>query len=104
MLNSKGEWVEGEIRSFGKQSLRRVVIGHNKVNTFVYATPEHQWILTDGRNKTTDELENGDEIPFISRKREDKYASPDYLLGVRHGIIYGDGSRALSGGVTGEGG
>ena len=97
LLNSKKEWVEGEIKSFGTQSLRRVVIGHNKVNHNIYATQEHRWILANGQEKITDELSHGDEIPFISKNREPVYDSPDYLLGVRHGIIYGDGSRALSG-------
>jgi DNA polymerase I-like protein with 3'-5' exonuclease and polymerase domains len=96
LLNSNSDWVDSEIQSFGVQPLRRVVIGHNKSNVYVYATPQHKWRLADGVEKITDQLVNGDEIPFIQHKRKDFYSSPDYLLGVRHGIIYGDGSRALS--------
>ena len=98
LLNSQAEWVDAEIRSFGVQPLRRVVIGHNKWNAYIYATPDHHWKLVDGTDKTTDQLSHGDEIPFVKPSRQDAYpSSPDYLLGVRHGIIYGDGSRSLSG-------
>lgn len=97
LLNSKKEWVESEIKSFGIKPLRRVVIGHNKVNTFIYATPDHRWNLADGSEKTTDDLAWRDEIPFVRTDRSSFPLQGDYLLGIRHGIIYGDGSRSLSG-------
>jgi DNA polymerase I-like protein with 3'-5' exonuclease and polymerase domains len=81
LLNSRKEWVDSEIRSFGIQPLRRVVIGHNKVNTLIYATPNHRWVLADGSEKFTDQLENGDEIPSINSA--DGYAGlteSDFLL------------------------
>lgn len=94
LLGSNGSWISGEIQNFGKQYLMGVELmygrGHTKVN--FNATPDHRWKLTDGSERTTLELQQGDTVPFIRYQRKEVYDSVDYLLGVRHGLIYGDGT------------
>lgn len=93
ILNSKGEWVEAEIKSFGVQTLQEVKVSYigNSSPISIFATPRHRWKLTDGTEKCTENLQRGDGFPFVGVTRK-VYRSIDYTLGLKHGLIYGDGT------------
>lgn len=94
VLNSTGLWINAEVKSFGIQPLQRVRITYtgNSKKLTIFATPGHRWKLTDGTEKSTSDLKRGDHIPFIQFKRKHLYDSVDYYLGIKHGLIYGDGN------------
>lgn len=95
VLNKEGRWAEAEFRGYGEQEVRKVTVRLNS-NTVkhVLATASHRWYRTDGTVVSTDELQEGDRLPFISAPPPDEDA--DYILGVRHGLVYGDGTAVRS--------
>lgn len=91
VLNVEGRWAPATFKGYGVQPLLRVGLNLNSSNNhFVDCTSNHRWILTDGTVKATSELSDGDRIPFVSATRPETDA--DYMLGVRHGLVYGDGT------------
>lgn len=90
-----GLWVDAMIHSFGEQSLMEVTLRRNQQTKVVYATPEHRWIYRSGGRKsryglkTTQELKSGDRLASALPPRVEATLSPE---GVRHGIVYGDGT------------
>jgi NAD-dependent dihydropyrimidine dehydrogenase PreA subunit len=54
----------------------------------IWATPTHSWYLADGER--TDSLSVGDFVPAM--RHQPKREIESYLLGVLHGLVYGDGS------------
>ncbi|MFN7640772.1 MAG: hypothetical protein ACK5PR_03405, partial [bacterium] len=96
VLNSYGDWVSAEIKSFGMQDLAAYRFGHNSHSFTVYATAEHRWRLSSGEFVHGKYLNVGDKIPFVMPARQ--INDPlDYKLGVQHGLIYGDGSGRIDG-------
>lgn len=93
VLNKNGEWAAATFNSYGTQPLKRVTLGLNSNSRReVFATANHRWILTDGSVVPTEQLQEGDHIAFVSAPKADIDA--DYALGIRHGIVYGDGTIA----------
>lgn len=92
VLTSSGEFVEAEVRSFGKQKTREAVFQRGSFKKTLFVTDMHNWKLADGSTKKTYELKKGDKICFIAPKKHVNTESVDYLLGIRHGFIYGDGT------------
>lgn len=113
LRNSEGErvnvwsgasWERAKVRSFGKQKLNRVTlvpavlqncngtevhrVQRSKISHVVRVTPEHTWHLADG--SISRDLVEGDVIPaaIVTPQNE----GPDFEEGVRHGLIFGDGS------------
>ncbi|MCK5709021.1 MAG: hypothetical protein KAI07_00660, partial [Deltaproteobacteria bacterium] len=95
VLNRSGDWTDAVFKSYGIQPTSSVILRLNS-NTIkqVKATDNHRWLLTNGRVVPTRDLKEGDRIPFISSKKPEIDA--DYPLGVRHGLIYGDGTATKS--------
>lgn len=108
VLTSMG-WYSGTIKSFGKQSLQKVSFqnlayhrkgGRSSYRAEVVVTPNHRWILSNGRETTN--LKCGDSIIVNGNKADT--TSQDYANGFRHGMIFGDGQlhrttlREVSGG------
>lgn len=91
LLNARGEWTTGNVKSYGQQSLFEVVVKLNS-NTIkkVEATANHRWLVEPGQIKPTSELKHGDRIKFVSAPKPS--IDDDYILGIRHGIVYGDGT------------
>lgn len=105
VLTSTGQWVEAEVREFGVQPLRKIVLRRKDHQKIIYATPEHRWFIK-GRKRSerterpgyrierlTDELRSGDRLAWqlpVSRLAR-WYPSP---FGVAHGVVYGDGHRS----------
>jgi ribonucleotide reductase alpha subunit len=91
VLSEGGLYREALFTCFGKQPLMAVTLENGDV---FYATPGHHWIATSGSNATivpTTRLK-GRSVPLNMRPRPGK--NEDFIEGVRHGIVYGDGSHA----------
>ncbi len=96
VLNKNREWVPAEVRSFGQQQIVEIEFGRYKSKKVIRATLNHDWVLTDGRRVTTEELRPGDEIAYTVASRVVNIGSIDYRLGLMHGIIYGDGAETYA--------
>jgi len=87
ILNGNGRWVEVEFKSYGRQALVPVTFGQKGGATqMIRSTPNHRWITRRGV-VTTSELRRGDKIAKVYSPKPE--ASVE---GIRHGIIYGDGT------------
>jgi len=95
VLNKDGRWAAAEFRSYGVQPIKKVLFKRNS-NTIreVDCTDNHRWVLDDGTVKPTRDLVKGDHVAFVSAPRPTLDA--DYELGVRHGVVYGDGTATKS--------
>lgn len=96
-----GGWRESEFRSFGKQKLMKIEYcdgftrGDNSDIITVYATPDHEWVVTT-KNRAkpykvkTKDLNLSKHLLVTQKPRNrNEYLSPQ---GIQHGIVYGDGS------------
>lgn len=93
VLNKNGEWATASFNSYGVQPLKRVTLGLNSNSRReVFATAKHRWVLSNGTVVPTEQLKEGDHIDFVTAPKAD--TDPDYVLGIRHGIVYGDGTIA----------
>lgn len=95
VLNKDGCWAAAVVRSYGEQPIYKVTTKLNS-NTVkeTECTINHRWVLSDGTVKSTDALLYGDSIGFQAAKKPD--IDEDYMLGIRHGIVYGDGTATKS--------
>jgi len=93
VLNKDGRWAEAVFRSYGKQPIMKVTARLNS-NTVkeVECTQNHRWIKQDGTVVSTEQLLDGDRISFVSAPKPT--VDDDYILGIRHGLVYGDGTTA----------
>jgi ribonucleoside-triphosphate reductase len=87
---SKG-WKFAEAKYFGEQDTQRIIFrpffDRSNHRLIIDATPDHRWILSNGTQTTS--LSVGDKV-MVSGMEFVKDA--EYDEGVRHGIIFGDGS------------
>lgn len=97
VLTEDGTYRPAKWYNYGAQSLYRVVFSNGDE---IFATEAHEWVVTRPGGKrervTTGDL-IGRNVPMISPKSF-SYAEDDWLIGVRHGLVYGDGSRTTPGG------
>lgn len=96
ILTRGGVWREATFRAFGRQRLHRIELSRNGVKKSLYATSGHRWFVR-GRISalTTAELRPGHRLQSVFPSRRGNWAlDPD---GVRHGIVYGDGSLQRKG-------
>lgn len=91
VLNKNGDWTPATFKSYGIQPVTKVTLKLNS-NTVkeVFATANHRWVLSDGTVVPTSALEKGNRIDFVTAPKAEEDA--DYVLGVRHGLVYGDGA------------
>ncbi len=98
LMTTGGEWVEAEVKEFGKQQLYKVVLSFGKSEKVIYATAEHSWrtakYVVKGRfsHKTkvnTIDLTPGDTLWQVYGHGISR--TPTSVIGVQHGIVYGDG-------------
>ena len=95
VLNKDGRWAEATFRGYGVQPTKRVRFRRNSnTELHVDCTANHRWVLTTGEVKSTATLAVGDTIPHAAAPKP--ALDEDYLLGVRHGIVYGDGTALRS--------
>ena len=76
LLTDKG-WVDAEIREFGVQELREVVLERHGVQRVIFATPNHRWYLNDGSVKITDNLSVIDDIGFVDELTQPRLGGAD---------------------------
>lgn len=90
VLCGDGEWRSAKFASGGKQELFKITLANGEI---IFATENHRWFVGwKMEEKTTLEIA-GRNLPIIpSRLRPDKN-HPDFIPGVQHGIMFGDGSR-----------
>jgi hypothetical protein len=103
LLTSKG-WQKGKIDCFGKKEVYDVHFKRRgrREDRVVTATLNHRWRISDGSFVETKDLKEcysmgytyipSTKISYVSAPREIDENSLDYIYGVRHGIIYGDGT------------
>lgn len=95
VVDGNSQWTLSECKSYGEQNLFRINFGTSgNGNFYVDATADHRWIMRDGSEKTTLTLIEGDRIASVNMPNKPTVndLSDDYLKGVQHGIIYGDGT------------
>lgn len=86
--NKYGQWEDGEVRNFGRQQLFKVTLSNG---TQVRATAGHRWFLSSGDETTTERLTTGAKLQLNTPAGVEADAT-----GIRHGIIFGDGSLSRS--------
>ena len=96
VVNSLGKWVDAEVSEFGEQELIGLKFANHNHSFVIRATANHNWVLSDGCRVPTKLLNFGDKIPLITPPKNVNDVD-EYNQGVRHGLIYGDGSKAKSG-------
>jgi hypothetical protein len=94
VLSKDGVYRPADFKSYGVQPLMEVEFSDGRK---VYATPEHKWEVRNGGGQivevTTEEL-------CVSSHRIKRTVAPrperneDYYEGVRHGFVFGDGSKS----------
>jgi len=95
VLNKNGEWVQAKFTGYGKQKITRVDLRLNSsTEKSVFCTANHRWVLRNGEVLPTKELGIGYGIDFVVSKKPEIDA--DYALGIRHGVVYGDGTATKS--------
>jgi len=102
----KTGWSTAHIHAHGVQPLNKITLVPARVNNFkngytklrsniqheIYATPNHRWILPDGQETT--QLRVGQTISRCYAKADK--SSETYRNGMRHGLVFGDGTRLAS--------
>lgn len=99
VLTRGGKWVDAKFQSYGTQRLFRVCLSRNGVRKTIFSTSGHRWFAR-GRNKdlTTVDLRPGYRLEaVIPERRREWIIDPE---GIRHGIVYGDGT--LQNGIYGH--
>lgn len=91
VLDGHDHWVEVEFKAYGEQLLQTVRLTKGRQSRVVRATPGHRWPLSEGGEAVTSELRRGDQISHHTPRKEITDEA-EYLRGVQHGVIFGDGS------------
>ncbi len=95
VLNKDGRWAPAHFKAYGKQELLEVNLRLNSNSTrTVKCTKNHRWLLETGEVVRAEGLTSGSRIPFVSVPRPE--IDEDYILGIRHGLVYGDGTAVKS--------
>lgn len=91
ILSRHGEWIEAPFKSYGEQRLWKISLSRNGVTKEIHATSGHRWFVHDrARTYTTEELRPGHALESaLPLPRSDWSLDPE---GIRHGIVFGDGS------------
>ncbi len=96
LLDARGQWVESEVRAFGKAKLLRVDLRRGNARLTVHATADHRWFQKPAQDgapieTTTGRLALGDRLACAWPIQIVKQIRPS-PFGIAHGVVYGDGS------------
>jgi hypothetical protein len=91
VLSEGGVYRRAEFKSYGHQQLWEV----HTDDGVLFATAEHEWITDGVRRKQTKDLK-GSSIPRVASAERPKQ-NADFWEGVRHGIVFGDGTLSNEG-------
>lgn len=107
VLNHEGRWVGATVACFGVQETTELFFARRNFMVSVRATPGHEWLVCGRRERLkSSELRSAryknrsclaDAVPFISSPKVVDDLE-DYYAGVRHGFVWGDGSRTKTAG------
>jgi DNA primase len=91
VLSRGGQWIRAKFNSYGEQRLWKISLSRNGVKKQIFATSGHRWFVHDRVSEyLTTDLKPGyalqSALPDI---RENWSLDPE---GIRHGIVYGDGT------------
>ena len=91
VLTRGGQWVSAAFDDYGEQPLWEISLTRNRVTKTIHATAGHRWFVHDRASEyTTETLRVGHVLQsVIPQKRDEWTLDPE---GVRHGIVFGDGS------------
>jgi DNA primase len=91
VLTRGGQWVRAPFKAYGRQRLYRIELSRNGVAKTLFATAGHRWFVRGRKTAVvTTELRRGHRLESVlpeGRKRWKLDAE-----GVRHGIVFGDGT------------
>jgi hypothetical protein len=87
VIAGDGEYRPAEFKEYGQQEIYEVKFSTGEK---VYCTADHQWVVrySDKKIPTTGLVNRS--VPRITAPRPEK--NDDYYEGIRHGIVYGDGT------------
>lgn len=91
-----GGWTSAMIRSFGVQSLMRLILQRNNVRREIYATANHRWFVKPNGHgpilkRTTEGLLGGQRLTYVLGRLGARVRPSAF--GIAQGIVFGDGSR-----------
>lgn len=93
------QWVKAAVRSYGTAPVRRLVLApagrsRSAIRHEVWVTDNHRWVLDDGSEVTTDQLRTWTPHRRAgAMKIRASYLRPEVdEEGLRHGLIFADGS------------
>lgn len=89
VLSMDGKYRKAFFRTYGEQELFEITLENGEK---IKATAGHEWFYTtsNGLRKTTTLHLEGKRIPVV--KKSKKFYEPEVIEGIKHGIVYGDGS------------
>lgn len=90
ILDGNQEWIKVPVIKHGRQNTFKVLLTNQKQALEIYATEDHNWLLSDGSVVQTKALKPGKRIPLNIPKIS--LNSEEYRKGVIHGLVYGDGA------------
>jgi DNA primase catalytic core len=91
ILTRGGKWQDAAFRSYGRQRLYRIELSRNGVRKIVHATSGHRWFVRDRVSAAvTTELKPGHRLESVWPARRAQWKLDP--AGVRHGIVFGDGT------------
>lgn len=99
VINKNNQWTVASFKCYGVQELFTVTFGKGKNynnKKAVECTSNHRWLLKSGEVVSTDQLKIGDKVCFTSLDKTRIPLDLDYDLGIKHGLIYGDGTAQKS--------
>ena len=91
ILTRRSQWLPATFKSYGTQRLWKISLSRNRVKKQIYATDGHRWFVKGRKDAVlTTDLQIGRTLQSAFPKQcGDWTLDPE---GVRHGIIFGDGS------------
>ena len=91
VLSRHGQWLDAQFRSYGEQRLWRIELSRNRIRKVLFATDGHRWFVRGRKSAVlTGKLGPGHRLDSAFPKaRDDWHLDPE---GVRHGIVFGDGT------------
>jgi len=91
VLSRGGQWIRANFDSYGEQRLWKISLSRNGVKKQIFATSGHRWFVHDRVSEyLTTDLKPGYALQSaLPNVRENWSLDPE---GIRHGIVYGDGT------------